>query len=45
MEQVLADLELRKELEKYGIDLTTASSNSSMQQTNNTSANSNSTGV
>lgn len=43
MEQVIADLELRKILSEYGIDLTSAASTDSMRQTNNTSANSNST--
>lgn len=42
---VLADAEERKVFEKHGIVWNTAGSNPSMQQQNNTSANSNSTGT
>ena len=45
MEQVLADLELRKSLQDFGINLTSSASNDSMGQVNNTAANSNSTGT
>lgn len=45
MEQVLADLELRQSLKEYGIELTSAASVDSMRQTNNTQANSNTSGT
>jgi lambda family phage portal protein len=45
IEQVIADLEARKQLEEYGIVLNSAGSADSMRQTGNTEANSNSTGV
>jgi lambda family phage portal protein len=45
LEDVLADRETLLELEKYGIVLTSAASTPSMNQANNTQANSNSTGT
>ncbi len=45
IEQVIADLEVRKQLEPYGIVLNSAATNPSMNQTGNTEANSNSTGT